>query len=126
MHRGGERFAPLYVSVLSGPCGSCVFFVANLDRPDNKAVPESDDALTSLMDEYLACTREAVVSRNVFGETAQPSSEGEPHPGRPDARSGQLEPDRNVSWERPAIAIYLIGVVAALVAASAHVLIAAP
>jgi hypothetical protein len=88
-------------------------FVAKPERRENWEEPKSDDAVKSLMDEYLASTREPVVSRSILDEGPSRSPETKAHGRRSDLEGG-------ASAEPSAMALYLICVAGLLVAALAY------
>ena len=87
--------------------------MADLRRPANGDEPKSDDlAMKSLMEEYLASTREPVGSRNLFRETPDQSEQA-------DARVRAVGRDEVASAQPAAIMLYLICVAVLLIAALA-------
>jgi hypothetical protein len=86
--------------------------VAKPDRRENRDEPRSDDSVKSLIDKYLASTREPVGSRNLFRETADQSEQAEPHPRKAGLARVALS-------ESSAITLYLVCVAVLLVAALA-------
>jgi hypothetical protein len=83
--------------------------VANPNRAEPKPETMSDDAVTSLMREYLDSTREPVGSRNVFEETRSQARRAPP-----------TEPKHDSS--AAAMAILLIAITGVLIAALTYAL----
>ena len=86
--------------------------MAKPNRRENKVEPGSDESMKSLIDEYLASTREPVGSRNLFRETPDQSEQAEP-------RAGAGGRDEAAPAEPAAITLYLVCVAVLLIAALA-------
>ena len=83
--------------------------MAHPNRAEPRPETTSDDTVTSLMDEYLASTREPVGLRNVFGEIPSPVRQ---------APLSKPEHDSSAA----AMAILLVCITGVLVAALTYVL----
>ena len=87
--------------------------MANLRRPANRDEPQRDDpAMTSLVEEYLASTREPVGSRNLFREMPDQTEQAE-------RRAGAGGRDEAAPAEPAAILLYLVCVAVLLIVALA-------
>jgi hypothetical protein len=84
--------------------------VAEADRRENRDEPNRDQSLKSLMEEYLASTREPVGSRNLFRETPDQLEQTDP-------RARETDFDRTTSTESSAMTLYLVCAAALLIAA---------
>ena len=83
--------------------------MANPNHKEPRPETTSDDTVTSLMDEYLASTREPVGLRNAFGETPLPVRQAPPSKPEHDSSAA-------------AMAILLVCITGVLVTALTYVL----
>ncbi|HJT15141.1 MAG TPA: hypothetical protein VJ790_21135 [Dongiaceae bacterium] len=86
--------------------------MAKPDRRENRAERTSDESMKSLIDEYMASTREPVGSRDLFRETPVRSQQA-----NAGARAGGR--DEVVSARPSAIMLYLLCMAVLLIAALA-------
>jgi hypothetical protein len=84
--------------------------VAEPDRRENRDEPNRDQSLKSLVEEYLASTREPVGSRNLFRETPDQAEQVE-------RRAREEGLDRVPLNESSAMTLYLVCVAVLLIVA---------
>lgn len=86
--------------------------MAKPDRRESRDESNSGDSVKSLVEEYVASTREPVGSHNVFRETPDQSEQAEPRAREPGF-------DRVTLNEPSAMTLYLVCLAALLIAALA-------
>lgn len=86
--------------------------MAKPDRRENRDESNSDDSVESLIEEYVASTREPLGSQNLFRETPDQSEQAEPRPREEGF-------DRVTLNESSAMTLYLVCVAVLLIAALA-------